>query len=502
MRASMKMSGWIVFALLSVAMLRFSVGVNTAAVHKTVAFAVCLALLLSAGIALWWLRRREAAVEHVFLALFVPFSLGMMLCMPIFGATDEKSHLHKSYLISSGQMMTPATQLICPQGLYDVKDKDVYRLSVRDIVKMAHGPAARICAQSESADEGENTGVYPAFAYIPQAIGMYLTRLFSDNRFVMFYGGRLGVWLLTLAMFFLAIRWAPCGKNVILAVSLLPMTLQEAASASVDGPAIACTTLLVAFVLMSQNGGFRLKRRHWLVAAMLAAGLVAFKVLYLPFLFLFWAVPVTAFGDSSSRRRLFLAYVSSCAILVVVVWLMASIVPLLGQETSRVSSFVVPRIREIAGNPVNSIKCFLKTPFVHAEWWLHGLIGVSLSWFNVLLAGPIWMGFAGATAAVVACDRSLSDFPARVRWLLATCAFSSYVIILLSLWIWWTQPGAKVIDGVQGRYFLPILAAVLLLARWTESSDGQRPYPRTWRLYALFAVLDTCAIANVLSYKL
>ena len=41
----------------------------------------------------------------------------------------------------------------------------------------------------------------------------------------------------------------------------------------------------------------------------------------------------------------------------------------------------------------------------------------------------------------------------------------SFMLILLSMWLFWTPISSIVIEGVQGRYFIPVLLLIVLLLK-------------------------------------
>lgn len=459
-----------------------------------------VAMALVAGAALWLAKRCGLRMEWIFLAMFLPASIGMMVVMPVSGAPDELAHLERAYLVSSGQIFTPSNKAMFPVGFWTPFQGNFETYSLRNLKHdILHRGDVR--GPKEPASAGENTGVYPFFAYLPQAVGMFAARQVSNNKFVMFYGARLMTLLFITAMLFLAVRLAPCGKNIILFVSLLPMTLQESASASVDGLAIACVTLLMALVLRSRTEGFAMERRHVALCAFLSVGLVAFKVMYLPFAVLLLFVPVEAFGGDAKRRRAFRCIVFVAMAVAFATWAAMSIVPLLEQASSRVSSTVIPRMKATLLHPLDFAVCILRTVMWRFEGWLEGIIGMNLSWFNVPLA-PFLKYFVIALGGwMVYRDSGISSGRmAGLRVPLAMCSLFSFLIVLLTLFVWWTASGSLIVEGVQGRYYLPFLAALLLLIRSLRSNAGAA-CPRLWGAYCLLLFVDVCALMRIAAVK-
>ncbi len=445
--------------------------------------------------------RRGLPLEWIFLAMFTPISIGMMFVMPVSGVPDEVSHLDRAYLVSSGQVyLSSSNKAMAPAGLLAPFSKDGATYSLRRL-KHDFNHCGDMRGPKVPSGAEEKTDVYPFFAYLPQAAGMLVTRQVSSNKFVMFYGARTAALLLATAMLFLAVRLAPCGKNIILFVSLLPMTLQETASAAVDGLAIACVTLLMAMILRSRVEGFIMARRHVALCALLSVGLVAFKVMYLPFALLFLFVPMEAFGGDAKRRRIFRCIVFCAMAAAFAAWATTSIAPLLGQTSSRVSSTAMPRIKMVLLHPLSFAVCILRTVMWQFEDWLNGMIGMNLSWFNVPLAPFLKYAILAIGGMVVFRDRGL--LPGRMAGLrtpLAVCSLASFLVVLFTLFVWWTPDGAHMVEGVQGRYYLPFLATLLLLFR-SPRQDTRDAYPRLWGVYCFLLLVDVCALMKVVAVK-
>lgn len=100
------------------------------------------------------------------------------------------------------------------------------------------------------------------------------------------------------------------------------------------------------------------------------------------------------------------------------------------------------------------------------SWYWQTMVGSSLSWFDVPIHGCLIL--------VLTVCLFLSVFPIKNEkevfitkkqklWI-GTIIFCGVVLIILSM-LTWTDVGSKLFQGVQGRYFLPILPLFLLLFR-------------------------------------
>ncbi|MCH5287930.1 MAG: DUF2142 domain-containing protein [Christensenellaceae bacterium] len=451
--------------------------------------AVLLAALLGGVL---WLNRRGAPVERYFLLLFIPISLGMMAVMPILRVPDELAHLQRAYQLSSGQFLPEDGMFSEPEDLFPAVDSSV--VTLRDVAGMF---AEKVDGSPTEAVANEATGIYPMTAYIPQALGMAAARLVTSNQGVLMYAARLGSWLLTLLMLYGAIRLTPSGKSIMLVVSLLPMTLQEAASASVDGMTIGCVLLLVAAVLRIREEK-KLFRGALPLLCLTAVGLVSFKVMYAPFLLLALFLPREAFSGKIKRGAAW-GLMLLCAVLTAALWAWSSLYP--GAVAGSHAAQIGTQMQAFLRAPQRFALMLVKTIVSSAPSWGVHMIGFGLSWFNMYLRKPLVLLFAGALVCAAVYDRPVAS-PKRVRGAVWGISLIVFLLIAGSLYLWWTPTGSAVIEGIQGRYFLPMAAPVLMgltdILRRKEHGSGQAMPV----LYGATACLCVGTLLNVLAYTL
>lgn len=485
-------------------LLWFSRGVNAEAYPdglrnemSAVAFCGGGALLLGIVMAVMAFVRRRMPLEWVFLAMFLPLSLAMSFCMPPYAVPDEGAHFIGTYIAASGQFIRQSNQFQHPEQLF--YDCDGMTQKVRGSLKKVFSSSERMSLdKSAFSNYGENGAVYPAFAYAPQAIGMRIGLLLYPNSRFVFYTARLGTIFLTTLMFFFAIRLLPCGKNIVLYVSLLPITLQETASVAVDGLTISVVALCVAFYLHFKETADVVRLRHEVLAGLMGFLLVGFKVMYLPFVAILFLIPLSAFGEDRGRRLRFRLLVAGMLVLAVAIWIGLSIAPLLHSPAAPTTNGMSGKLHYWLSHPAVSVEVFCRTLFAYLPSWIDMIDGNSLSWFSASAPRLIQLIF------IVCCCYVFWQGPRvgvlRGRMCLMHCSLICFLIVLVTLWLWWTPIGSRLIEGVQGRYLVPMLVPVLIaLGGDPQAVDGDVRYHPG--LYLTLAIADVCTLASVLSYK-
>ena len=191
-------------------------------------------------------RRAWLTMERLFLLAYIPLVIGMMIVMPIGAPPDEPAHLGQEWLLSTWQIGTEKT--VYPANLLEALNtpisgtEDAFALNERI-------RGVRLSVETAEGTDNEATGIYPLAAYAPQSLAMFFTRLFTDRIDLICYGARVGSMIVTGLLLFFAIRRTPAGKGILLAIAVLPLTLQEAASASCDGMTIAGVCWITAELL-------------------------------------------------------------------------------------------------------------------------------------------------------------------------------------------------------------------------------------------------------------
>ena len=416
---------------------------------------------------------RRISMERLFLLLYIPFVLAMMLVMPVGGPPDEQAHLRQAWLLSTGQIGTETCTY--PENLRDIL-ADSTGGTGHSVLKGEAFRTARLSEETVTDAANEATGIYPQVSYLPQSLMMFLTRLFTDRISLLLYSARIGSMLVTGLLFFFAIRRSPAGKMILVAIALLPLTLQEAASASCDGMAIAGICWIAAELLrrISGNGGQR-KGSPLRYAGM---GIVAVlcKLTYAPVMLL-GIMPKAVTGEEKKQKRKENLMMAGAFLIAAIIWYVTSVMKLSGRQG--MTGDAVNRFGSMLVHPLTLIGAQVRTLIHMAPGWIRQLFGVFgrldvfSPWPLTILLGVLFLGVAMTDDGI---GGILPDRKQRVklRVLLILAVILCWMLLSGALMIWWTEEGAPIIKGIQGRYFLPCLFCLLLCLPKLKAGDKQQ----------------------------
>ncbi len=402
-----------------------------------------------------------------------------LLVNPPLQVADEPGHMFRSWLLSNGQWMPDRVDGFAggriPDALLKLNDlcRPVFgdtRLRL-DPQLIARCREIRVDAQSLSTRKCAAVGIHSSAPYIPQAIGLWIARRFTDHAVTLVYAGRLANALVCGGLVWLAIRLAGRFGWALLAVALLPQFLHQLSSLSADALTNALAFLGVAIVLHWREGK-QAPIPGWQQAGYVGVvTLLAWcKSVYFGWPILLWLVPAERFG--SPRRRLLLFFIAA-GLTFGSFLLWSQLVKAYWPDPHSVIGDVVSRSQQLAlisANPTWFFESIVRTVVRYYPIFTTQMVGTFCS-ANVPLppfAAFVCFGVLSIGLFAVRAEghsRALSPLERGLPLGLFSMAFA---LTCLGLFLWWTPLGSRYIEGIQGRYFLPLLPLLAITgdARW------------------------------------
>lgn len=321
------------------------------------------------------------------------------------------------------------------------------------------------------------TAIYMPIFYVPAAAGIGLAHALDFSAYHAIRAARVANSLCFIAIGVCTILLASRGRILLFSVLSLPMTISLAASFNEDGLIIATSAL--AFALLTRAAAPR-GCAYW-AAAILIALIITVKLPYFP-LALLLLVPCVRRGQYKSALRVGLRTTIS-AVLPGIIWtavamyFIATPFPLFPPYHP---GYLWPGDHNVEFQSPNSAaqaEVFLHRPLypvilpaktIGARW--PELKKEMVGWFGWLEFGlppqmyPLWV-FAIACAIV----SEFFEKPAHPRGPPLIAVIIGVIAVAAALcaifdaeYLKWTRVGAPLIEGVQGRYLLPLLAACIV----------------------------------------
>ena len=475
-----------------------------------------LLLLLLSGI---YLNFTKFSIVKIYPVVMLIFGLGYMYVFPAMSAPDEIAHFISAYKISNKMLGKQATVkdghvIIRAQDLWieDVDGEYTFDKSKSEEEKVlipeegSHGKIISSKLEETSykvfyaegnirgADNyisfsGQNyekaqslhapVNTIPSVYFLP-ATGITVARIMGLNSIYLVLFGRTANLILFILLGTLGIYFLPRFKEFIFLVSLLPTTIELAASYSYDAVMISSMIFFVSYVfyLAHEKKDFDIKD---LVIVSLIAGLVLpCKMVYFPMLLLLFSIPLYKFkfrGKVDGKiKKENIAFFLASAVVVLLSWVFAMYLvnraTVVGYSTSTTSSLEWAgeesyTIGYLLHNKLKAVKLFYNTLLLQLEYYHKTMFGAYLGHADDVVGIP-YIGFLVLNIGMIFSvfgEAKEKQLLVKERVLTGISIFFVIFLVLLSMLIAWTPISSEFIEGVSGRYFIPVLLPLLMICR-------------------------------------
>ncbi len=433
-------------------------------------------------------------------AFFAVLFLGSMylFVLPPLSAPDEIAHFASAYAISNQMMGMDRTD---EYGFVLMRKEDEF---LQNVEQVSGDETRTILGRTLDEDAWQKIAdrITPIFvsdeqkimvssvngqnhttpvSYLAPAIGITIGRLLGVNCIILAFMGRFCNLLLYAGMVYGAVKILPFGKMVLFGVSVLPMALHLAASYSYDTFLMAMCFFFGSYCLHLAYVKPVVEWKDILILAVLAAMFGPCKMVYAVMLGFCLLIPVKKFGNWKQWG------VSAAAVLA------AFGLAMLFVNRATITNYAVSTDTyvEWAAEPAYSFALIIHNPLMYVrvmydslvhlgdEWTLQ-LFGSTLGNLDPVLSVPFAVTVGMAACLVLLSLRNAGEALYMKTWhkvWVLVLAFGCLAGLMTAMLIAWTPLSSSVVEGVQGRYLLPVIPFVFMCMKndkvvRTEGQDG------------------------------
>jgi uncharacterized membrane protein len=401
-----------------------------------------------------WRYVNRLRSETVFLIVAGLFGLGCAVVTPPFQSPDEPTHLYRCYQLSEGTIV--GVRRTATGGYaYGGDVPDSLKAACEPFRRLENHPEARVQIGTITGEFARplrpgdrsfasfpNSALYSPVPYVPAVAGVWVGRQLRLPPVALMYLARLGTLAGFLPVGWLAVRVTPILKWPAVMLLCSPLVLFLAGSVSADPLTIGLAFLATALVLRQAVGPPVAGRGMAIamVAVMVAVALC--KSLY---------CPIAAMAVVARGRWLTGAIALGAAVGAAAMW----------------SGVTHPmRVHQLGDDPARQMAWVTHHPVAFAatvgrsarDQWSNlafGSIGI-LGWLDTPMSPRVIAAYLLAVVALaVGCGEPVRLGP-RPRLIAVPVIAATVGLIALGTYLVWDRIGAEQIDGIQGRYFLPL----------------------------------------------
>lgn len=475
------------FDLLCVILLACIIVFGTFFIRSHPAIRITVLVLAAAVLvtAIWIAKRLlkqlsyERLISYVFPIVLVSLGAIYALYFTPGSVPDEPYHHWQSYQYAN--LLTPGTDVL------SARNEEIAWIDSDASPQLKEISVSRWRSSHESfslfATE-EGSDYFPLYQFdvssnppqtkLASAVGIMIGRSLGLSAAAVFYLGRFFNLLCSSILIIAAIQIMPIGKNIMRVIALLPITLHLMASFSYDAPIIGFAFLYLALLLkLTYDTGHV---SYTQMGATLATGilLAPCKIVYLVLSFVVLFIPQSRFRSRKEELafKLMILVVPTLVALAARVSLLLNMtgaqqfnsqLDLRGAEQGTYYTF-----SDLITHPLSTASLFLRTFVKSGDVYFSSMLGGNLGWMQSDIAATVLEVTLLFTPVALSTLTDLDDesvLPTPHRCVLFALFIAGMFAVMLGLTLGWTFNTEHEIQGVQGRYFLPILPALLLSLR-------------------------------------
>ena len=475
-----------------------------------------LLLILVSGI---YLNITKFSIVKIYPFVMLILGLGYMYVFPAMSAPDEIAHFISAYKISNKMLGKQATVkdghvIIRAQDLWieDVDGEYTFDKGKSEEEKVlipeegSHGKIISSKLEETSykvfygKGDSRNNNTYISFSgqnyekaqslhapvntipsvYFLPATGITVARIMGLNSIYLVLFGRMANLILFILFGTLGIYFLPKFKEFIFLVSLLPTTIELAASYSYDAVMISSMIFFVSYVFFLAHEKEEFDIKDLVIISLIAGLVLPCKMVYFPMLLMLFSIPLYKFkfrGKVDGKiKKENIAFFLTSAVVVLLSWVFAMYLvnrsTVVGYSTSNTSSLEWAgeesyTIGYLLHNKLKAVKLFYNTLLLQLEYYHKTMFGAYLGHADDVVGIP-YIGFLVLNIGMIFSvfgEAKEKQLLVKERVLTGISIFFVIFLVLLSMLIAWTPISSEFIEGVSGRYFIPVLLPLLMICR-------------------------------------
>lgn len=443
-------------------------------------------------------KTKKINIPSLFVFLAILIGTPYIFLSPLFTGSDEHNHYYRIYEISNFEMITPTEEYVgskLPNSLsktFNVAGGSNVNINYKDIFTMSKVELDKEDVKQygkEWSNSYNNTALYSPFTYIPHVLGFWVGKLFNLSPLIIGMIGRITNFICFIILGYLSLKIVPKAKLFYLIVLLSPNMLQLATTLSADAFTNGLVLLYTAIVFKHYyNKEILGKKDKWTIS-LLAILISLCKIVYIPVVCLLYFIPNKCYKNMK-EKHIYSGILIFICIVLGLLWTKQT-EPVFAIEYTK-----NPKQMEfVLGNIFEYFIIFLRT-FSNYFFEFVECLFVGTRMYHSQLIMPSFISIIYIVLVIISFLKHDNKRNRPIK-----CNIMIWIIALLTIGLIgsaiYVQATAQyialenpVIEGIQGRYFLPI---VILLPFLIEIKNIKLKIKEQ-------TIISICLVINLITY--
>lgn len=421
--------------------------------------------VLSGCVIIWNLINiflKHEKIEKIFLKIMIPIGILYLFLILPNRVPDEDDHIYRAYSISNFDFIPSRNEkgegiTMIPRFLVENDKSHVNTYEDLNVILKQKTDYHDTIHHFNAAQ------TYFPTLYIFSSISFFITRILNINIFIGIYFARLFNFTVFLVFAHYALKILPYGKITLFIYMFSPIFIQQIASVSADSLINTISILYISYLLYLLFNKEKLSIKEKAILSCLTVFLTLSKYVYFPLIFVSGLLIVKK--NFNKKDKKFIATLFCICLILCIIYFIIN----MGYADARKDEFPyevdsIKQISFIKNNPKEFIKTLIRTLVYRGNRWIGEFCGSSLDWLVLNISKTIYIpyGIILILSLFVELD-NINIKMNKFQILYNSCIFFGICfLIVLGIYISWSPIANIFVEGVQGRYFIPIAILFLL----------------------------------------
>ncbi len=443
-----------------------------------------------------FILRKKIDIKKYFIFIYVVLGFLYLFSFPINSLPDEDHHFYRSYEITKGRLMSEKQKKEKGYiGVVNISDniakvskvKPTYKTNIDfKNIKDNHKNFRYV--------ELTNISLYSFICYIPQAFGVFIGKFLHLPIIYWEFLARICNFLLFSLLLKFSLDHIPYKKSTLMFIALLPMTFQIAISMSADCMTMGVSIALISYVLeLISKPNEKINKKDYIIVTILSLVLALCKIIYLPICLLMFFIPETKFVSKKEKfTRLGLIFL--LVLIANLSWLSLASQYLAALNNSDL------QLKYILCNPLKYLYIIINTIIENSKNYLYMFYGSSLGTYKVNLSSIYIDCIFVVNIILILFDTENDKIDKSIKYGSLFIFMMVFGLMATSLYLDWTPYMSNLIEGIQGRYFLPvsILVPMIFSTNWFNLKN--KKYLNCTSLILLMIIINLYSLTMISMY--
>lgn len=400
--------------------------------------------------------------EKSFMYVMLIYLLSFLFIFPPMEAPDEPYHFYRSYKFSQYDFTKSPYNNMIEKKINIPGNYNCLGYSRAFVYESAVYPNDILACYKNAANVKLNfavgTRANRLITLIPSALGIKLGDIFTNSPLFIFYCGRLFNFVFSFFVLLYALKIIPKHKQIFLLVVFIPMFVQQSVSFSYDAILNSLCVLIVAYLIKFFNQTEEITTKELIIYSLCSLVILDIKLPYIliPLLILF--VGKDKLGKDQKKKIMRIA-------------LFLGVILLSYFVANYIASLDLPkRIGEVSAVKRNTISELIKSPTKIFRIMKATARGHASEYYRNMIACFGWLRYSFDDRLIMFCYLMFGvailadDTKLRLKKRIINIGLIGLLFggIFLSMYLSWTPYNSLMIEGVQGRYLLPLLLPLFI----------------------------------------